>query len=255
MKATAIAAVALAAVVISCQLPAQTEQPSGLPQPEPKADQPQRNAIDFPQPITDQSQIEVRQGVARIRPEAYGRNTEKRVGALWAEFGKALNVAIQDEVITKEQVGQMLKELEAEIAIRRARLELLRAVAILDKTAGDAPQSEALHRLRQQLDEATGALRPRKEPTVAPGVRNARPPNGGYSDRIRRIAQAMLSRYDENKDGSLQRDEWSKMSNEPEKGDKNGDGQITLDELSERLGLWQSPGSSSSESSDQNSSK
>jgi hypothetical protein len=65
----------------------------------------------------------------------------------------------------------------------------------------------------------------------------------------------MLSRYDENKDGSLQRDEWSKMPNPPEKGDKNGDGQITLDELSERLGLRYSPDSSSSESSDRNSSE
>jgi hypothetical protein len=58
----------------------------------------------------------------------------------------------------------------------------------------------------------------------------------------------MLNRYDENKDGILQKDEWSKMSNEPEKGDKNGDGQITLDEMSERLGEWRPSGSSSTSS-------
>jgi Ca2+-binding EF-hand superfamily protein len=75
----------------------------------------------------------------------------------------------------------------------------------------------------------------------------ASPSRGGNeNDRIRRIAQAMLSRYDENKDGTLQREEWSKMSNEPEKGDKNGDGQITLDEMAERLGEWRPSSSSSS---------
>jgi Ca2+-binding EF-hand superfamily protein len=52
----------------------------------------------------------------------------------------------------------------------------------------------------------------------------------------------MLNRYDENKDGTLQREEWSKMSNEPEKGDKNGDGLITLDEMTERLGEWRPGG-------------
>jgi hypothetical protein len=58
----------------------------------------------------------------------------------------------------------------------------------------------------------------------------------------------MLNRYDVNKDGTLQKDEWSKMSNEPEKGDKNGDGLITLDEMSERLGEWRPGGSSSGNS-------
>jgi Ca2+-binding EF-hand superfamily protein len=83
----------------------------------------------------------------------------------------------------------------------------------------------------------------------------ASPSRGGNeNDRIRRIAQAMLSRYDENKDGTLQREEWSKMSNEPEKGDKNGDGQITLDEMAERLGEWRPTGSSSSAASGSSSS-
>jgi hypothetical protein len=59
----------------------------------------------------------------------------------------------------------------------------------------------------------------------------------------------MLNRYDANKDGILQKDEWSQMSNEPEKGDKNGDGQITLDEMAERLGEWRPSGSSSTATS------
>jgi hypothetical protein len=96
--------------------------------------------------------------------------------------------------------------------------------------------------------------RGRSEPSTAtvtssttPGTQTAASPSrgGNENDRIRRIAQAMLNRYDENKDGTLQKDEWSKMSNEPEKGDKNGDGLITLDEMAERLGEWRPGGSTS----------
>jgi hypothetical protein len=48
-----------------------------------------------------------------------------------------------------------------------------------------------------------------------------------------RVAKGQLARYDENKDGTLQKGEWSKMSNGPEKADKDGDGTITLVELIE----------------------
>jgi hypothetical protein len=92
----------------------------------------------------------------------------------------------------------------------------------------------------------------RSEPAVAsvssPTATTAASSAGSGNDRLRRIAQAMLSRYDVNKDGILQKDEWSKMSNEPEKGDKNGDGQITLDEMSERLGEWRPSGATSGSS-------
>jgi hypothetical protein len=47
------------------------------------------------------------------------------------------------------------------------------------------------------------------------------------------VAKGQLARYDENKDGTLQKGEWSKMSNGPEKADKDGDGTITLVELIE----------------------
>jgi hypothetical protein len=47
------------------------------------------------------------------------------------------------------------------------------------------------------------------------------------------VAKGQLARYDINKDGTLQKDEWSKMSNGPEKADKDSDGTITLAELIE----------------------
>jgi Ca2+-binding EF-hand superfamily protein len=71
--------------------------------------------------------------------------------------------------------------------------------------------------------------------TVTPATTTPNP-SGDAGDRIQKYAQAMVSKYDANKDGTLQREEWSQMGNEPEKADSNSDGQITLDELYVRLG-------------------
>ncbi len=64
-------------------------------------------------------------------------------------------------------------------------------------------------------------------------------------DQMRRYATALLRQYDANRNGTLERDEWSKMANDPGKGDKDGDGVITLDELSARFAEQNRGGSSS----------
>lgn len=62
----------------------------------------------------------------------------------------------------------------------------------------------------------------------------------------------MITRYDENKDGILQKDEWSKMRGNPEQADKNKDGLVSKEELAAQLASYSSGsgwGSSSSSSS------
>lgn len=53
--------------------------------------------------------------------------------------------------------------------------------------------------------------------------------------KLLRFAESMMSRYDENKDGILQKEEWSNMRGDPAAADKNNDGLITKEELAERL--------------------
>jgi len=53
--------------------------------------------------------------------------------------------------------------------------------------------------------------------------------------RIRGYAQSLLRQYDANKNGVLEKSEWSKMSMDPSSGDKNKDGVLSLDELTEWL--------------------
>lgn len=55
------------------------------------------------------------------------------------------------------------------------------------------------------------------------------------SDRTERYARSLMERYDKNKNGVLERDEWKDMRGDPEKMDLNGDGRITQDELIKRF--------------------
>ena len=53
--------------------------------------------------------------------------------------------------------------------------------------------------------------------------------------RIRRLAQGLLRRYDRNRSGVLEKEEWSRMRGDPEQSDANRDGILTEDELATRL--------------------
>ncbi|MCL2711601.1 MAG: EF-hand domain-containing protein [Planctomycetaceae bacterium] len=49
--------------------------------------------------------------------------------------------------------------------------------------------------------------------------------------KVTRYAMSVMERYDANGDGVLQRDEWEMMPGTPRAMDRDGDGQISLDEL------------------------
>ncbi len=71
-------------------------------------------------------------------------------------------------------------------------------------------------------------------------------------EKIRRYAASLLKRYDRNKNGVLEKDEWKHMRGSPEKADRNQDGVITVDELGTRLAEYgrdkSSPSSSTTSS-------
>ena len=66
----------------------------------------------------------------------------------------------------------------------------------------------------------------REEPSAPP------PP---IDERITRFADGLIQRYDENKNGVLEKEEWSKMRGEWAPADTDGDGKISKEELSRRL--------------------
>jgi Ca2+-binding EF-hand superfamily protein len=58
---------------------------------------------------------------------------------------------------------------------------------------------------------------------------------GDAASSMRRYAESLLRQYDRNRDGRLQREEWQEMRPEHHAADTNGDGLITVDELTAHL--------------------
>jgi hypothetical protein len=52
---------------------------------------------------------------------------------------------------------------------------------------------------------------------------------------VQRFATSLMRQYDTNKNGMLEPDEWRTMRGNPQEADKNGDGKISLDELTDRM--------------------
>lgn len=72
--------------------------------------------------------------------------------------------------------------------------------------------------------------------------------SGGSRDssgKIREYAKSLMKQYDKNKDGVLQKDEWSQMRGNYKEADSNGDGTLTLDEITAKLSSYGSGSSSS----------
>ena len=72
---------------------------------------------------------------------------------------------------------------------------------------------------------------------------------GGSSDsgdKFKKYAEGLLREHDKNKDGMLQRDEFKEMKTEHQGADANGDGVITLGELTNRVSGYSSGGANAS---------
>lgn len=85
-------------------------------------------------------------------------------------------------------------------------------------------------------------VKPREGGAPAAGVSSdsSSPGGGGGSPRrsrrtIQRYAESLMRQYDKNKNGRLEKDEWTKMSGGPEKYDRDKNGVVTLEELSSTL--------------------
>ncbi|MEW4561715.1 hypothetical protein AB1K70_04270 [Bremerella sp. JC770] len=72
----------------------------------------------------------------------------------------------------------------------------------------------------------------------------------GGDDRFRQYAESLLRQNDRNKNGVLEKDEWSRLRGNPSDYDKNGDGKITVEELTQRSESFGRGRSSRGESSD-----
>jgi len=83
------------------------------------------------------------------------------------------------------------------------------------------------------------------------GPASSSPERGQVDGKIRKYAESLMRQYDKNKNGTLEKDEWMQMRGSWRDADTNGDGIITLDELTAKLGNFsqtRQPASSNSSS-------
>lgn len=75
------------------------------------------------------------------------------------------------------------------------------------------------------------------------------PPPAPLDERIRRYAESLMRQYDENRNGKLEKNEWEKLrGSDWAKADRDGNGELTLEEIAQHLAAesGMSSGSSSS---------
>jgi len=96
----------------------------------------------------------------RVEKRAPPRNdlvrAEDRVSAAGKEFVRTLITALEEGLIQQEEADRMVKEVEAGFALKRARIDLMRAASLLTdvgNNASDLSGTEELQRLRQQLQD------------------------------------------------------------------------------------------------------
>ncbi len=100
-------------------------------------------------------------------------------------------------------------------------------------------------RKKGQSSATAGSATPAK--FGSSGSSSTKSSSGKSSDssaKVREYAKSLMKQYDKNKDGVLQKDEWSQMRGNYKEGDKNGDDVLTLDEITAKLSSY-SRGSSS----------
>jgi hypothetical protein len=89
--------------------------------------------------------------------------------------------------------------------------------------------------------------RPANSSSSSSGGASSSAINSAAYGKVRSYAQSLLRQYDENKNGVLEKGEWSKMSGNPKASDTNNDDVLTLDEMTARLASYgKSSGSSGS---------
>lgn len=102
-----------------------------------------------------------------------------------------------------------------------------------DASTQPAPANSA--RSGASYSSGTVSGRPTTTPTSpatsASGIASSSASTDQMNYRIRNYAASLLRRYDTNRNGLLEKDEWSKMSMDVSGADTNHDGVITLDEL------------------------
>ncbi|MCE9605984.1 MAG: hypothetical protein K8U03_13900 [Planctomycetia bacterium] len=94
---------------------------------------------------------------------------------------------------------------------------------------------------RPAFGGATNSSTAISTPASSAAVSSSPKTSAGSDERVAKYAEGLLNQYDANKDGVLQKDEWSKMRGEPKKSDRDNNDLITKEELAAHLSNYGLP--------------
>lgn len=117
---------------------------------------------------------------------------------------------------------------------------------MLAPAAWSAAQENSTPAQPPATDAAANASRTGSVQSPLPALRQALPAAPGtagrevlpISGKILRYAQKLITKYDASGDGVLQADEWGRMAGTPRLADLNGDGELTVQEMAERVASY-----------------
>jgi Ca2+-binding EF-hand superfamily protein len=114
-----------------------------------------------------------------------------------------------------------------------------------DRRDGDRRRDERRDESKQSDDAGSSKSDSKEEPKKEEPKKDS---DDGRK-KFARYAESLVKRYDKNGNGTLEKEEWASMSGEPRKADTDGDGKITLEELTNQLASYSQASPSSSGSS------
>jgi len=161
--------------------------------------------------------------------------------ALVPGFGADADAELERTVLNKnydrrvvEDVDEMLERYDRDKSGALEREEWSTARWSSDPAESDTNHDGILN--RAELLERTARRRgylSSSSPSTKPGTAAAAP---GNDSKLNGYAETMIRQYDENRDGILQKDEWSKMRGDPAAADTNRDSVLSRDEVAAWLG-------------------
>jgi hypothetical protein len=89
---------------------------------------------------------------------------------LTQEFGKALDSAVQDRLVTEEHANQLMSELGLSLMVKKARIDLMRVTVTIDQLEKDAKGLPGWDEVRdlQKLLPAREAIELKSELSAKP---------------------------------------------------------------------------------------
>lgn len=103
--------------------------------------------------------------------------------------------------------------------------------------SGSSEDAPAIPRFGQRVGRQLVGSATAASPAAKPAGGSAKPPAEpvNENEKIRKYANLMLQKHDDNKNGRLDRDEWEGVRPDPQRADRDNNGVVTLDELTAAL--------------------